>query len=227
MLKGAVAGSAAAGAIWVAPSILSESAAAAASCANPGRIDWSTFADGAMPASITNNGVTVTLTKNDPNNQDPGNANQGFQVTTIVAAPLTKNYRIAMDNNGTANAYVELVLNFSVPVSALSFQVVDIDQGGFIDRASVTATNSGGPALPFTTSLPTGSTVTVGAGTNANPWINNATGVNYALGSNGGSVAVAVAGPLNRLVIRDRRAANAADGLNAQHIGLTNLTWCR
>jgi hypothetical protein len=206
--------------------VLTVSAAAAASCPNPGLIDWSVFADGSQPVSITNGGVTMTLVKNDPNIQDPGNVNQGFQVTTILPTPLTKNYRIAMGGNGTADTFVELVLTFSLAIKTVAFQLVDIDQGGFIDRASVTATNGGG-TLPLTSTLPAGSTVTLGAGTDTNPWINSATGVNYPIGASGGSINVAIAGPLNKIVIRERRGLHAADGVSAQHIGLTNLTWCR
>jgi hypothetical protein len=226
-LSAALVASAGVGAVWITPEILTVSAAAAASCANSGIIDWSGFTDGASPTSVTNAGVTVSLTKNDPSNQDPGNTNQGFQVSTIQASPLVKNYRIAMGGSGTVSAFVELLLVFSVPIHNLTFQLVDIDQGGFIDLASVVAKLGAGPDLGFTSSLPTGSTVTLGTGTNANPWVNSATGVNVPIGQSQGSINVSVVGPLDHLTIRQKRASTAAGGLGAQHIGVSNLKWCR
>ena len=241
--KAGVAG-AAAGTLWVAPSVLgSSSAFAAGSCINPAGLVWSTKAVG---SGATNTGATVTLTYDIAASGSspaihvlvtiapvgsPGNGNADGVDASSPFNGFTSYYKASMTNNAAQEGY-NITFNFyqgtaaggsTTPVNVykLAFSIFDIDRNnvaaGFNDQVSLTP---GFSILSQGSEVSGNGTAPPPAGT---PWIGTGTGgVTNATGT------VAVQWPQNTNPVNtvqiQYRSFEILNGV--QSIGISDLTWC-
>jgi hypothetical protein len=218
-------GTAAAGALWVAPSVLGiDTAFAGASCLQTGTLDWDTFTTGnTPPATLVSQGavgsypaltLSYTLTPVGTPNAQTGN-------NTVTAGPEgginQKFYQLRM-TPGSAGQGFNLTYTFSQPVYNLKFIILDIDrsQNAWVDIAWITS------AAAFTFTSNNNPSYT-GNGTAATPW--TATG-NTAVPNtaNNGNANITFAGPVTTFTISYR--SGNPNGTE-QHIGIADMTWCR
>lgn len=237
LLRKGVIGAGAAGALWVAPSVLTLSSAhAAGSCVYSTSLDWDNLNGGSIGAPST--AATVNGFANIPQvgpygpnriNMSvvrvgtpggPGTAPNGIQNITLGALPGS-HYCIAMTNNAANEGY-RMDFTFrnaantaNVSVYNLSFTILDVDQSGttlngFQDIITITPAPSS-----FTKANPpfiTGTNPFQGvSGTNVDPAISD------------GNLTITFTGPVSSFSIQ----FTSGNRLNAQQaIGITDLTWC-
>jgi hypothetical protein len=241
--KAGVAG-AAAGAVWVAPSVLgSSSAFAAGSCINPAGLVWSTKAVG---SGATNTAATVTLAYDIAASGtspaihvvvtiapvgSPGDGNPDGVDASSPFNGFTSYYKASMTNNAAQEGY-NITFNFyqgtvaggsTTPVNVykLAFSIFDIDRNnvaaGFNDQVSLTP---GFTILSQGAEVHGNGTAPPPAGT---PWIGSGTG---GITDSSGTVAVQWpqnTNPVNTVQIQ-YRSFEILNGV--QSIGISNLTWC-
>lgn len=211
-----------AGATWAVPTIVSQTAAAAATCATR-TLNWGT-AFGVPPApsapvpsgsAVVLGPTTVTFSFTDPTSAV---ATSGVDSVFTRGGPTYH-----MQLNSTGAGPVDILLSFSTPVTSLSFSVLDVDQdttpppGGWQDRITVqglsgvtpqtASTASGGPDTTDTSVPPT--YVFTGNANAPNPGTN-------------GDVAFAWAVPVDSVTISYQRTG----AVLSQGIGLSNITFC-
>lgn len=235
-LTRSAAGAAVGGLIWVAPSVLTVDAAAAASCGVGGSIDWSGQTVNTSPASVLSNGVLATITKT-TNASAQVDAFTVYDPLAPPAAPTpvpgagnfggqsAKYYRLAM-KNAPLNAELDLQFDFTktaavIKVNALKFTLFDID--GFSnlnwwDKVIIETV----PALAaFTATKPGATNPPTGAGTAASPLLGAGT---VADATNNGNVDIVFSVPVSSVKIRYIENKATANNDN-QYVGIGNLTW--
>ena len=180
-LARAGAGAAVGGLVWVAPSILTIDAAAAASCVGNTGLVWNNFATGSTAGVFATgsgaNLVNVTVSTTNPNGAGTsggtGSLGNNF---SVIANQIGGNTGKAwyMQMRATAvNNHMTTTFTFSKAVVGLTFTIYDIDRVNnpgntvWTDRVIITGVKSGGGAAAVTASKPAGSTVDIATGTTA------------------------------------------------------------
>jgi hypothetical protein len=192
-------GAAAAGAVWVAPAVLSLDVAGAGGSADPcaALLDWDAFVVGSIFSGTTVNGVTVTATSTPISGGVPTGAN-----LSIVAGPsggIAGNALFVEQVPGADGAGQDVRFTFSASVQNVTFTVTDIDNlaGAWSDRIRIP--NRG--TLGFSYTIPPGGLVT-GVGRAADPIRNSDANLNLANTDPRGNAIMTFAGPLTTFRIR-------------------------
>jgi len=242
-LTRAGAGAAVGGLVWVAPSILTLDAAAAASCVGNTGLVWNNFATGAGAGVFATgagaNLVNVTVTTTNPNGvgSSGGGGSLGNNFSVIanqIGGNAGKAWYMQMMATAAGN-HMTTTFTFSKAVVGLTFSIYDIDRvlnaGNTVwtDRVIITGVKSGGGAAALTATKPAGSTVDIVTGTTATSGHYTGTGnVNIApTSSNGNGIATFTdAGGVTSVTI-DYIAPDAAyiPSTPFQFMGVGNLGW--
>ena len=217
-------GGAAAGALWVAPSVVGfNTAFAGASCLQQDTLNWGNFTAGSTPpASLhtfpaVGSYPAVTLSYALTTVGAPG---AGTNNNTVQAGPsggIAGNYFRVSFTATVANIGRDLTYTWSRPIFNLRFTISDIDR-----------TTTGGQNWQDVVWLNTAFVATQGprvsgSGTAATPWTGNGT-TNVGSGSSDGNVVITIAGPISSLTISYRSGSPTG---TEQYVGIENLTWCR
>jgi len=223
-------GAAAAGAVWVAPSVIGlDTAFAGSSCLSPQLLDFTGNTVGSQPLTWTVGTYTVTLTITPVNAPTGGNpATPQISNTALAGSGTSHYYRFSMANGTVANpAGYDIHWHFSKPVFALAFTILEIDKGSggnhYQDVVWLGGTTSSN--APPTINPTVGSEVGGGPGTSqATAWTGTA---QLASGTNTTGNVRVLTSPQTQAVsdLTVAYRSGSATGTN-QWIGITNLSWC-
>ncbi len=227
-----------AGIAWVAPTILSVSAAAAATCL-PVSVDWTGF-EGSLnvlqttPFDVPIGGTeTINLSFSDAN-MAPGVGTVSYASTVPLGGRGGGFIEMSIDATPgpPTQQYIELTFTFSAAVTNLQFSLIDIDLGaGFWqDQVTLFASRLGAPVLlgpgDFVPSVPANITHTAVAGgdqfngaidpPDGQPGVDNTT--------TGGDIAITYTAPIDLLVIRYE--PGSLTDRETQQIGIDGFTLC-
>jgi hypothetical protein len=234
------AGGAAAGALWVAPSVIGYNAAfAGASCLIHETLTWGTTSGAGngstVPYSLSyaaGGGMTLGIAKTNIGG-GPTNAAGNLLVESLVAGGggtfpgdggvNTGSEFLQHFSAGATGVGQALTFTFSKPVYQLSFTLVNIDfrNGNWQDTVWIT-----GAAFTAVPNPPAASPTNsfTGAGSAANPWVGSSTIGQGGVGAAAGNVTVTMVGPVSSFVLNFTTGASHG---NTEHVGLLNLAWCR
>jgi hypothetical protein len=218
-------GAAAAGALWVAPSVVGYNAAfAGTSCLQKDTLNWNNQTAGNAPVAVTFPAVgsypALTVTPSLGTIGTPAADTTNYKVSNAPEGGFTGNsLRLGMTCNAAGEGY-SVTFTFTHPVYNLSFTIADIDREvsgrtGWQDSVSLT----GGT---FTFTKATGSAIT-GTGVTGDPWLGQGTG-GVANTSNLGNVTPTFSTPVTSITIT-YLSGNVLGAL--QFIAIYNMTWCR
>lgn len=209
------------GAAWSAPLLVAAVAApayAASQCTPEASFD--NLKPGTSPSSITFQPSNVTATLSYASNGQGGDPTPGDtgKVARTSTTPAWNYLELQMVSSLNQGDYVDLTIDFSVPVQGLSFIIHDIDKSGsdwnvaWVDNVVVM---TGG----YTSVL--GSNIQ-GDGTTGNPF-NPIQWGDTPIDSGNGRVRVTWAGSVNQVKIR--YLAGQSGNSQSQHIGIGNLSY--
>lgn len=249
LLRAGAIGAGVAGAAWVAPSVVTMDAAAAASGCTPGSaFNWESYNNNDAGLVTDVAGVRITITTSPgsqavaPNMVVQTQAGSGANFGARSRWWQMRQNAIDAGNNSapaqqTATFTFTQTANPATPVllSQLTFNLLDVDLqvatanngGGWRDELWVT--DAAGAAIPFTFVLASPTNGPTGAGTAGNRWVGQ-TG-NIANGSPDGNVAISFTNPVSgfRVNYRNRRQSAGDERYegNIMRVGISELDWCR
>ncbi len=206
-------------ALWAAPSILSVGSVAAAASCGGGRLDWDTFATGALFTNTVVGTTTVSIAISGVNNTTLLSNNRRV-LDGPAGGVYQKHLRFEMtpDNDSASNGSRQRVtFTFSNPVTDVRFSFFDIDNvnNAWGDRIVM---NTPG----YTWSRPFGSTV-IGDGTDDNRFRSSNGNSNFANTSNAGNLNIRYAGTISAFSFTYRNQGE--EGGQNQLISMSDLTF--
>jgi len=234
-LTRSAAGAVAAGTLWVAPSVLTFDAAAAASCGTGVHtLNWNTVGVGSGPgtyatgAGATLVNVTVATANSTPNPASSGGGGSLGTNWTVINQQIGNQTLPTWYMQMTASAnglFLETTFHFSKAVVGLSFTVYDIDinSAGLLwtDLVTVTGTNAAAVAQNVTVVHPAdGTTTLAGSGSTSASALGTTNATNT---QDTGNATFTFATAVTDVIVKFQAQNTPTNPM--QYVSISNLTW--
>ncbi|KNY05392.1 Ig-like domain-containing protein [Microbacterium sp. GCS4] len=205
-------------------------AAVYAQCQNQDSLDWASLPDRSSPTTVTGDGVTYALTRDDqaPVTGSPAPPQVDYAtVKTAVQGNRSGYYSLAMDPRNLTD-HEELILTPDNPVAGFELTLLDVDirtDGGNYRDVAVVSASLRGTAVTATPSA-LGSAVQYSTRADGAAVVTGIASADNT--SENANATLAFPSPVDRIVIRYETGAPPLGGNNPtqQLIGIDDFRWC-